>query len=146
MNEIIGIDHIYISVADLRQSEAFYDAVFLDILGFRKNTFTLGADAHIQYYNRHLGYVLRPTRNPTAHDAYACGVHHLCFRVDSIEEVKNIAQQLQAKNLTRSSAEHRPEYAPDYWAIYFTDPDGIRLEITNYRQERRDRHDLWSTL
>ena len=146
MIDIIGIDHIYISVSDLKQSEAFYDAVFLDILGFRKNTFTLGADAHIQYYNRNLGYVLRPTRSAATHDAYACGLHHLCFRVDSIAQVKSIAQQLQAKNLSHNSPEHRPEYAPDYWAIYFTDPDGIRLEITNYRQERRERHDLWDSM
>ena len=32
-----------------------------------------------------------------------------------------------------------PEYAPDYYATFFSDPDGIRLEITNYRQERRKR-------
>jgi glyoxylase I family protein len=37
-----------------------------------------------------------------------------------------------------------PEYAPDYVATFFADPDGIRLEITNYRQERRDRHDHWN--
>jgi glyoxylase I family protein len=37
-----------------------------------------------------------------------------------------------------------PDYAPDYMATFFTDPDGIRLEITNYRQERRDRHDAWA--
>lgn len=36
-----------------------------------------------------------------------------------------------------------PEYAPDYYAIFFSDPDGIRLEITNYRQERRKRFDNW---
>jgi hypothetical protein len=36
-----------------------------------------------------------------------------------------------------------PDYAPDYVAIFFTDPDGVRLEITNYRQEGRDRHDHW---
>lgn len=28
-----------------------------------------------------------------------------------------------------------PEYAPDYYAIFFSDPDGIRLELTNFRQE-----------
>jgi glyoxylase I family protein len=27
--------------------------------------------------------------------------------------------------------------------VFFTDPDGVRLEVTNYRQERRDRHDRW---
>jgi len=39
-----------------------------------------------------------------------------------------------------------PKYAPDYWATFFSDPDGIRLEVTNYRQERRDRHDHWEEL
>ncbi|PYJ97601.1 MAG: glyoxalase, partial [Verrucomicrobia bacterium] len=31
----------------------------------------------------------------------------------------------------------------DYYAIFFSDPDGIRLEVTNYRQERRNRFDDW---
>lgn len=35
------------------------------------------------------------------------------------------------------------EYAPDYYAVYLNDPDGIQLEITNYRKERRERHDNW---
>jgi hypothetical protein len=36
-----------------------------------------------------------------------------------------------------------PEYANDYTATFFEGPDGIRLEVTNYRQERKDRHDRW---
>ena len=31
-------------------------------------------------------------------------------------------------------------------ATKFSDPDGIRLEITNYRQERRQRHDEWEQI
>ena len=42
-----------------------------------------------------------------------------------------------------SEAERHAEYAPDYWATFFNDPDGLRLEVTNYRQERRERHDQW---
>jgi hypothetical protein len=29
---------------------------------------------------------------------------------------------------------------------FFTDPDGMRLAVTNYRQKRRDPHDHWSVL
>jgi len=61
MPEIIGIDHIYVSVSDMARSEKFYDVV-MEILGFRKNRFQLGAEKHVQYYNRHFGYVLRPAR------------------------------------------------------------------------------------
>jgi hypothetical protein len=30
-----------------------------------------------------------------------------------------------------SPSQFYPEYAPDYYAIFFADPDGIRLEATN---------------
>lgn len=143
MPEVTGIDHIYIAVSDLTRSEAFYDIVLRDTLGFRKNGFTLSGDPHIQYYNRHFGFVLRPARSNATHDSYAPGLHHFCLRVDSIEDVHQTAEQLQKAGIAASVAQNYPDYAPDYWATFFSDPDGIRLEVTNYRQERRERHDKW---
>jgi glyoxylase I family protein len=143
MTEVIGIDHIYITVSDLERSESFYDRVLLETLGFRKNSFALGGDPHIQYFNRHFGYVLRPSRNPNKHDSYTPGLHHFCLRVESIADVVAVAEQLRARGVMASEAKRYPEYAPDYWATYFSDPDDLRLEVTNYRQERRDRHDNW---
>lgn len=143
MTEVIGIDHIYIAVSDLVRSEVFYDQVLLGALNFRKNKFALGGDPHIQYYNRHFSYVLRPSRAQVTHDAYAPGLHHFCLRVASPAEVAAVAIQLRSTDIVASEAKLYPEYAPDYWATFFTDPDGIRLEVTNYRLERRERHDNW---
>ncbi|KXW57502.1 glyoxalase/bleomycin resistance protein/dioxygenase superfamily protein [Ferrovum myxofaciens] len=143
MTEVIGIDHIYIAVSDLERSEVFYDRVLLGTLGFRKNKFTLGGDPHIQYFNRHFGYVLRPSRTQAAHDSYAPGLHHFCLRVDSAAEVAAVATQLRGAGIETSEAKPYPEYASDYWATFLIDPDGIRLEVTNYRLERRERHDRW---
>jgi len=143
MAEVTGIDHIYVAVSDLARSEAFYDCVMLDVLGFRKNKFALGGDPHIQYFNRHFGFVLRPARAATPHDPYAPGLHHFCLRVESVADVQAVAQQLRASGIEASEAQSHAEHAPDYWATFFTDPDGVRLEVTNYRQERRDRHDHW---
>jgi glyoxylase I family protein len=143
MTEVTGIDHIYVTVSDLASSEAFYDKVLVEILGFRKNRFALGDDPHVQYFNRHFGYVLRPSRNNSAHDPYSSGLHHFCLRVDSIKDVAVVSEQLRRAGIDASEARNYPEYAPDYWASYFSDPDGIRLEVTNYRQERRERHDNW---
>ena len=53
------------------------------------------------------------------------------------------ALALKNAGIDASPARHHPEYAADYWAVFFTDPDGLRLEITNYRAERRARHDHW---
>jgi glyoxylase I family protein len=143
VTEIIGIDHIYISVSDLSSAEAFYDRVLLN-LNFRKNKFVIDGAAHIQYYNRHFGYVLRPSRTLRDHDPYSPGMHHFCLRVDSIEDVHAAAVALRGAGVDVSEPKLYPEYAPDYAAIFFRDPDGLRLEITNYRAERRHRHEHWN--
>ena len=142
MPDIIGIDHIYITVSNLDKSEDFYDTV-MGVLGFRKNRFQLGGEQHVQYFNRHFGYVLRPARVAQALNSYAPGLHHLCLRVESKKEVLEAAKMLSERNILVSDPRVYPEYAPDYFATFFSDPDGLRLEITNYRRERRDRYTHW---
>jgi catechol 2,3-dioxygenase-like lactoylglutathione lyase family enzyme len=142
MPEVIGIDHVYVAVTDLARAEAFYDKA-MAVLGFRKNAFTLNDEPHVQYYNRHFGFVLRPARDLFPHDPYAPGLHHFCLRVDSPEDVAQVAADLKAAGIDASDPQVYPEYAPDYHATFFRDPDGIRLEVTNYRAERRRRHDQW---
>lgn len=142
MPEILGIDHIYIAVADMATSERFYDTV-MGLLGFRKNEFALGGERHVQYYNRHFGYVLRPARVLRGHDAYAPGLHHFCLRVDSPDDVAAAAADIRKAGVAVTDVAHYPRYAPDYFACFVDDPDGLRLEITNYRLERRQRHEQW---
>lgn len=36
-----------------------------------------------------------------------------------------------------------PQYAEDYYAIFLNDPDGIRLELSNFRKDRRERFEGW---
>ena len=143
MTDVIGIDHIYVTVSDLEASEQFYDRVFIETLGFRKNKFNLSADSRIQYFNRHFGFVLRPSRTSMKHEPYSPGLHHFCLRVDSAADVRDVANQLRALGVNATEASPYPKYADDYVATFFESPDGIRLEVTNYRQERRDRHDYW---
>lgn len=143
MVEVIGIDHVYLAVSDLAVSERFYDRLMVGTLGFRKSIFTLGGDPHVQYFNRHFGIVLRPARVPQEHAPYSPGLHHLCLRVESTEDVEAVARRSAELGIDATEARRFPEYAPDYVATFLKDPDGIRLEVTNYRQERRDRHDRW---
>jgi hypothetical protein len=49
-----------------------------------------------------------------------------------------VANQLRALGLNATEPRLYPEYASDYAATFFEGPDGIRLEVTNYRQERRN--------
>ena len=136
--EVIGIDHVYVTVRDLRSSEEFYDRV-MGVLGFRKRRGNIGGDAHVHFYNRHYGYSLRPAREEGApdHDPYAPGLHHFCFRVIDEAAVDRAAVELVQAGVAATEPRYYPEYAPDYYATFFTDPDGIRLEVTNFREIRR---------
>ena len=146
VSEVIGIDHIYVSVSDLATSENFYDKVLVNILGFRKNTFELNSDAHIQYFNKHFGYVIRPAKFQSSQTKGIPGLHHFCLRVESIPEVQEVSRKLRNAGIEATEAKHFPEYATDYWATFFVDPDGLELEVTNYRQERRERNENWETI
>jgi catechol 2,3-dioxygenase-like lactoylglutathione lyase family enzyme len=98
----------------------------------------------VQYFNRHFGFVLRPAHAGTpAHYPYAPGLHHLCLRVDSQADVAAVFHILAALGVEASAPQLYPEYAPDYHAVFFRDPDGIRLEVTNFRAERRQRFEQW---
>jgi catechol 2,3-dioxygenase-like lactoylglutathione lyase family enzyme len=142
MPEVIGIDHIYITVSDLNRSVKFYNIV-MDVLGFRKNEFKLNDEKHVQYFNRYFGYVLRPAHSESKYSSYAPGLHHFCMRVENNTQVQLAANLLKERGIEVSEPKLYPEYAHDYYAIFFKDPDGIELEITNFRQERRSRYNNW---
>ncbi len=144
--EVIGFEHVYLTVSSLARSEAFYDRLLADTLGFRKNAFALDGDPHVQYYNRLFGIVLRPARSPAAHDRYAPGLHHLCLRVPEAADVQRAADALAAAGIATTAPQLYPQYAPDYVAIFVDDPDGIRCELTNFRAERRARLEQWDAL
>ncbi len=141
--EVLGIDHVYLSVRDLARSTRFYDGV-MEVLGYRRVDGPIGGDPHVHYYNRQFGFSLRPARAGTpAHDPYAPGLHHFCFRVIDAPAVDQAAAELRAAGVSVTDARLYPEYAPDYYAVFFDDPDGIRLEITNFRAGRRQRMYAW---
>ena len=134
--EVIGIDHVFMAGWDLEISGEFYDRV-MSVLGFRKRATPLG-ETHLHYYNRHVAYSLRPAREGTAdHDPYAPGLHHLCFRVVDEAAVDRAFGELRTAGVEATEPRYYPEYAPDYYATFFSDPDGLRLEVMNFRETRR---------
>jgi catechol 2,3-dioxygenase-like lactoylglutathione lyase family enzyme len=144
LTDILGIDHVYITVRDLAASERFYDRVLVDVLGHVKFHAPVGGDPHAHYVNRHFSVALRHARpGAPGHDPYAPGLHHFCFRVADAAAVDRVARALAEAGIEASAPRLYPEYAPDYYATFFHDPDGVRLEVTNFRAERRERFEHW---
>lgn len=145
--EVIGVDHVYITVSDLDRSQGFYDPV-MAILDFRKLVRPLsGGELHVHYFNRSFQFSLRPARSPMqVHDSYSPGLHHFCFRVSDRGAVDSAARELSDRGIAASTPRLYPEYHEDYYATFFQDPDGIRLEIVNHMANRRAAVEHWSSI
>jgi glyoxylase I family protein len=65
----------------------------------------------------------------TPYDRYALGLHHLCFDAPSREAVDDRARWLAEQGATIESGPQEYDYSPGYYAVFFSDPDGIKLEI-----------------
>jgi glyoxylase I family protein len=144
--EISALDHVYVAVADIDRSERFYDAV-MRVLGFRKGTKAIAGERHLHYFNPVTQYTIRPAKRTAArHDPYAPGLHHVCFRVPTRADVDAAAKALGALGVDATSPKLYPEYADDYYATFFTDPDGIRLELVADRRHRALVREHWNEL
>jgi len=136
-HEVLGLDHLYLSVSDLERAEQFYDPV-MRLLGFRKGDKPIAGEPHAHYFNRVLQLTVRPARSTSPHDPYAPGLHHLCLQLSDRAEVDAAAAALRELGIEASEPRLYPEYNADYYATFFADPDGIRLELvgrTSYRDQ-----------
>lgn len=143
--EVTGIAHIYVSVRNLARSAAFYDLVMAP-MGFKRSSGPLGGigDIHVHYFNRCTQYTLRPARPQSGpFDSSSTRLHHLCFYVDADAEIDQLARAFADAGVDVSEPRLYPEYEEGYYAIFFDDPDGIRLEVRSMNNLRRESAEFW---
>ncbi|HEY4943131.1 MAG TPA: VOC family protein [Rhizomicrobium sp.] len=142
--EVVALDHVYLTVSDLARSEAFYDTV-LGLLDFRKSDAAIGGDPHRHYFNKVMQISIRPAHGGK-HNPYAPGLHHLCLQVADKAAVDKLAGLLRATGIAITEPALYPQYAEDYYAIFFGDPDGLRHEVVARRARRRLAVERWNEL
>jgi catechol 2,3-dioxygenase-like lactoylglutathione lyase family enzyme len=126
--EINGMAHVILTVRDFAKARAFYGAL-LPFLGLKPVV-----DAANYYYcvGGRTALGIRPAAPERAAEAFTqerSGLHHLCFRARSREDIEELHRFLVAQ---RALIVHPPEdgaWAPGYYSVLFEDPDGIRLEL-----------------
>ena len=66
-------------------------------------------------------------------DQDTSGLHHICFRARSADDVKSVARfaedELNAHMI--HGAQEDSGFAPGYYSTLFEDPDGIRIEVNH---------------
>lgn len=138
---LLGIGHVDLVCANVERSVAFYMQV-LGPLGLGNEAIFEGERGESIHYLRFprpgsgsLG--LRQAFEDQQFELYAPGFHHVAFAVDSRADVDTaheaaVAAGAQVLHPPREFAQYRP----DYYATFFLDPDGFRIEIANPRNSR----------
>ncbi len=127
------VNHIDLTVADVDRSIEFYDSV-LALLGYRRtNLYEGGAPCWAIADGERNGFsiALHKARSDQEHDRYTIGLHHLAFHADSLEDVDRTYADLQALGVEILDAPAEYDYTPGYYAVFWSDPDGIKLEIVH---------------
>jgi catechol 2,3-dioxygenase-like lactoylglutathione lyase family enzyme len=126
MARVVGIDHLVLNVGNFARSKDFYRKV-LGFLGFAlkheypdmagwsngKTLFWIAAaDAKGKKHKYRKGDI---------------GFHHYAFELSSRKDVDALGAFLVEHGLTVVDPPGE-YYEPSYYAVYFTDPDGMKLE------------------
>jgi catechol 2,3-dioxygenase-like lactoylglutathione lyase family enzyme len=126
MPRVVGIDHLVLSVGDFDRSKEFYKKL-LGFLGFklkyeygdmagwsnRKTLFWIAAaDAQGKTHKYRKGDI---------------GFHHYAFELSSRKDVDALGAFLEKNGATIVDPPGE-YYDRNYYAVYFTDPDGMKLE------------------
>jgi glyoxylase I family protein len=63
------------------------------------------------------------------YDRYSVGLHHLAFEASSRSAVDERTDWLRSVGAEFESEPREYGYSPGYYAVFFYDPDGMKLEI-----------------
>jgi catechol 2,3-dioxygenase-like lactoylglutathione lyase family enzyme len=127
MARVVGIDHLVVRVSDLEASKAFYQKL-LTFLGFE----VLGdygdmvgwTNQKTRYWISQAEPDAKPYRNGDV------GFHHYAFELESRADVDELQGLLEEMGAT--IVDPAGEYYEDYYAVFFLDPDGMKLEGMKY--------------
>jgi glyoxylase I family protein len=128
-----GVHHVDLVVSSIERSLPFYRDL-LAPLGFHRVSEVEGERGETIWYlggpGTAIGLRQAQSESP-AYDRYAVGLHHLALEAYSRAVVDERAEWLRAHGAEIESGPEEYDYIPGYYAVFFYDPDGIKLEIVH---------------
>lgn len=139
-SRVVGIDHISIRVSDYEKSKTFYAKLFA-FLGFELSD---DYGTTIGWTNGRTRYWIAPAEGRKSHRIGDVGFHHYAFELRRRKDVDALQMFLEKEKVR--IVDPAAEYYDDYYAVFFLDPDGLKLEGMKYGEltARRKRKSLKS--
>jgi glyoxylase I family protein len=140
-----ALSHIDISVGYSDRSIAFYEA-FFTALGYKRLRFDLPEFTGPKPERATWGMKLpggiwfqvevraaRRDSRDRRYDRYEPGPHHIAFHAESRDKVDEVHAKMVVAGAEILDPPHDysddPHYAPGYYAGFYADPDGLKLEV-----------------
>ncbi len=123
--------HIQLNISDAKKSIPFYK----DLFGYFEYRIIDESESHLGVSNGTTDFWLIETEEPFKTSIFHrknTGVNHLAFKVETREDVDRFIEKfLKPRNIVPlyNSPKGYPEYSENYYAVYFEDPDRIKLEV-----------------
>ena len=136
MPRVVGIDHLVLSVGEFPRSKDFYHKV-LGFLGFKRKY----DDADMAGWSngKTLFWIAAAdARGKTRkHRKGDIGFHHFAFELGSRKAVDALGAFLVKHGMTVLDPPGEYNGDPNYYAVFFADPDGMKLEGMVWGRGRR---------
>jgi glyoxylase I family protein len=133
---ISGIHHVDLAVRDLERSLAFYRDVFGPLgatEAWRYPSYRGSEEVvYLRLGGQYLG--LRPA-DGGEHRYHDVGIEHLAVFVESREEVNRTYDRCAELGARIHFPPQEDRDEPTYWAFFFFDPDGFRIEVAYWPRE-----------
>lgn len=127
-----ALNHIEIYVSNLQKTRDFWAWLFGELGWAPYQEFTNGFSfrregtyiVFVQTEDKHLAAGYHRGRT---------GLNHLAFSAPDRASVDRLAAQLKDRNVTMLYADRHPDKSAEIYAVYFEDPDRIKVEFAAAR-------------
>jgi glyoxylase I family protein len=128
------LDHLDLVVSSIDRSLPFYREL-LGPFGWRWVHEVEGERGETIHYlfrqdgRASIGLRARQSEDARPYDRYALGVHHFAINGRSRRAVDRVARWARDRGVEIESGPEEYAYSPGYYAVFFYDPDGIKIEV-----------------
>jgi glyoxylase I family protein len=133
-DRIGSINHLRLTVTDISRAERFYGP-FMRFMGYVLADREKDRVAWAKWSESGVFWLIlseaRQDTNLPRHDLLSPGFHHLAWNADSRDQVDQWHRLLVERGATVLDPPAEYDYEPGYYALFFLDPDGLKLEFVH---------------